>query len=233
MLLCAADLGQVPVRPELLDELERARAGRYRDAAARRRFLARRAWARGLVADVLGADPAGLSSAFRCPTCGAGDHGRPGYLLDGAPVPLGLSTSSAGDVAVAALWTPAQVAAGVDVTPVAADLEAVAEQFFTPAERAHVAGASDPAERRRRAALVWSAKEALAKAAGTGLAVDPGSLETGGAPSRRGARWRPVLAWNRLEPGPGAEDRAAFAARLAEDFAVALALSRERRAGRD
>jgi len=246
VLLCAADLAGVPVPARLLDDVERARARRYRDPAAHRRFLARRTWVRRLVAEAVGADPAALVSAYCCLSCGslpgaparrgagavsaagapgAGDHGRPGYLLDGVRVPLGLSVSSAGDVAVAALWTPGPVAAGMDVTPVGADLETVAEQFFTPAERAHVAAARSLPERRRRAALVWSAKEALAKAAGTGLGADPRSLETGGAPPRRGRPWRPVLAWDRLDPAPG-EGAAAFAARLADGFATAVAFSR-------
>jgi 4'-phosphopantetheinyl transferase len=107
--------------------------------------------------------------------------GSPEPLLDGEPAPVELSLSHSGGIAMAAVG-PATCRLGCDVELVEPRAEALAEQFFTDAERARIdepAGA--PADRAARVTLVWSAKESALKVLRTGLRADTRSVDV---------RWR-------------------------------------------
>ena len=110
---------------------------------------------------------------WSCPTCGDSGHGRP--TVAGAS----LSTSSHGDWAVMVIDRP-DTFVGIDITPVRAPAEAdaIAAGFFTPTEaqqRPTGGWTEGPAFAR-----LWSAKESLGKARGTGIAV-PSPQEPGGS----------------------------------------------------
>lgn len=137
---------------------------------------------RGFAAEILGVGPGELTADYSCPDCGTGpelDHGRPGYRLRRASAGLSLSLSRSRG------W--ALLAAAGDQGPgaiVGIDLEHSSGAVFpgfddvalTPAERQLLAALpSDRAVLWRTAA--WSRKEALLKARGTGLRVDPASVE--------------------------------------------------------
>lgn len=100
-----------------------------------------------------------------CPRCGSDEHGRP-FLVPTASLrdPAHVSVARADDLSVVAIS---------DVGPVGVDVE--------PRGAARFAGFDDvglhPDERHARAddpTLLWVRKEALLKAAGMGLLVDPG-----------------------------------------------------------
>ena len=99
----------------------------------------------------------------RCPNCGGTDHGQP--QVDGAFVSL----SRAGDRVALAVSLEGPV--GIDIETVsrvaASGFDDVA---FTERERAEIAGAADADEHRAR---LWTSKEAVLKARGTGLRTDP------------------------------------------------------------
>lgn len=144
--------------------------------------------------------PGDLTAAYACPDHGTGpelDHGRPGYRLGQVPAGLGLSLSrshgwallAAGPVGPAGAAGPA--GAGCSVRPAGAagvaigvDLEHSSGVLFpgfddvalTPAERQLLAAlAPEQATLWRTAA--WARKEALLKARGTGLRIEPSSVE--------------------------------------------------------
>ncbi|WP_024367034.1 4'-phosphopantetheinyl transferase family protein [Arthrobacter sp. TB 26] len=178
-----ADVG--PDGGALLDPAERARAARITDPPARLDFVAGRIALRGFAAGILSVRPGELTADYSCPDCGTGpelDHGRPGYRLDGAPTGLSLSLSRSRG------W--ALLAAGRGVGPGSAgstigiDLEHSSGTVFpgfddvalTPAERQLLTELPpDQADHWRTA--VWARKEALLKARGTGLRLDPCSVE--------------------------------------------------------
>ncbi|MDN4645426.1 4'-phosphopantetheinyl transferase family protein [Arthrobacter sp. PsM3] len=138
-----------------------------------------------------------MTADYSCPDCGTGpelDHGRPGYRLDGAPAGLSLSLSRSRGWALLAAGGPQGPGALGPSAPgfgtqdngatVGIDLEHSSGVVFpgfddvalTPAERQLLAGlAPDRAAPWRTAA--WARKEALLKARGIGLRVDPASVE--------------------------------------------------------
>lgn len=120
--------------------------------------------ARVAVAEACGIEPADIRVDRRCPRCGSTAHGVPRVVrADGGPVPH-LSLSRARDLVVVAL---AGSPVGVDVEPVTA----------TPPDRGVVlADDEQPAPEPHGLLRSWVRKEAVLKAAGTGLAVDPRTL---------------------------------------------------------
>lgn len=169
-----------------VDGGERARGERYQDAVVRHRFLAGRSWLRELAARRTGARQESLVARYECPACAAIDHGRPRYALDdgNAVLPLALSLSRSGGWAVAAL---AAAAGGGGTGHIGIDIEKI-DRFednaldataFAPAELREIRRLPATQQMSRRAAL-WSRKEAVLKAAGTGLLLDPAALDVRG-----------------------------------------------------
>ncbi len=141
------------------DETERARAGAYRRAADRYRFVLGATLVRRLGAARLGCPPARVRVRRDCPRC-AGPHGPPRL----ADLPgLYLSVSHSGDLVVLASCPDRWV--GVDVQQIPAALEpGVAALILSPGERR--AGQDwDTAQ----LITVWCRKEAVLKCVGSGL----------------------------------------------------------------
>jgi 4'-phosphopantetheinyl transferase len=143
----------------ILSADEMARAGRYRFARHRARFI----WVRGLLRTILGEQlgrrPAEISFA-----CAPG--GKP-YLLN---TPLCFNVSDSQDRALIAVACEREV--GVDIEFLRPDTatSGIAERFFAAGEIAALRAL--PAEHRVRAFFIcWTRKEAYLKARGTGLAL--------------------------------------------------------------
>ena len=111
--------------------------------------------------------PASIVLAHECPRCGSDAHGRPRLLATAAVRrPAHVSLARAGDLSVTAITDAGPV--GVDVEAEgAADFTGFEDVALHPAERV-----SPPADPTR----VWVRKEALLKAYGLGLAVDPSDI---------------------------------------------------------
>ncbi len=155
-----------PEEDTLLDEAERARAARLRTPLLQRRFVAAHAILRRILARALGREPAALR--FR-----ASRHGKP--RLD-PPEPLAFNVSRREALVLVALSTAGEV--GVDVERVRAldDLDRIAADVFTPAERRLLASGAG-SERERRFFAAWTRKEAVIKATGEGLSAPLQEIE--------------------------------------------------------
>jgi 4'-phosphopantetheinyl transferase len=149
-----------------LSDDERARADRLRTPELAHRFVAGRAFLRRTLAAHLGCTPEAVRFSYNA-------FGRPG--LDGAPFDFNLSHSGPLALLAVAIGT-----VGVDVEhpDPDADLLDIGRQVMSPQELA--AFEALPAlEREGAFYALWTAKEAVIKALGTGFSRDARSLHTG------------------------------------------------------
>jgi len=175
--------GAVDVRGvlPLLSAVERIRFDETADAATATRFAVGRAALRVLVAELLtekarsrdeeaaAIAPADILVSATCEQCG-GPHGRPTVEAPsrkGKPVSVSIAHCRAG-VAVAASWN-GSIGVDVEVADVAAEtLESICT-LVPPASR--------PAGRRWEPVQHWTRVEAVLKADGRGLLVDPAEVK--------------------------------------------------------
>ncbi|MEW6074542.1 MAG: 4'-phosphopantetheinyl transferase superfamily protein [Planctomycetota bacterium] len=161
--------GSEPEGTAWLSAAEARRAESFRFPADRRRFVARAAFRRAILARLLGLDPALLRFV-------RGPHDKP--ELDPAQARgLHFSTSGSGNEFLLAV---ARREVGVDLQerrPLP-DLDRVAERILHPAERAPFS-ALPPAERLAAFYLLWCRKEAILKARGEGFSRPPATLLVG------------------------------------------------------
>ena len=159
----------------LLGSAERARAVRTANAGLRDRFLLGRMLLRDLAAEAVGMRAEAVEVAAVCERCGA-EHGRPRLRWsDALAPPPAASLASCAHLVVAAI-APAGVAVGVDVEPARVPREADAARRGAIVEL--LGGTPRTAVRR------WVRAEAVLKADGRGLRVEPGQVafsETRGA----------------------------------------------------
>ena len=205
----------------LLDEVELDRRTAYYRQADADRFTLGRVLTRLVVGRALSMPPAAVRLDSTCPRCGA-PHGKPRALDTGAPE---LSISHSGDLVVVAASTAGKV--GVDIEHCASRVEEMggdddtardddmaredelertgmdaadlAAQVLTPVEHQHLQTLF-PASRPAALLRYWTRKEAVLKATGYGLTLDPATVEVS-APDQP-AR---VVSWPRV-----CGDRTAF-----------------------
>lgn len=160
-----AEVVDDPRRRHLLDDAERDRADRKRRPAP---FVTAHAIARELLGELTGSDPRSLRFERRCTTCGSRAHGKPSLVHE---APWRFSLSYTGDLAVAAVTRDHEI--GVDIEGLD---EAAFDDFdrvtLAETEGDHLAGLTGERLLDARA-RVWARKEAVLKATGHGLVVDP------------------------------------------------------------
>jgi 4'-phosphopantetheinyl transferase len=165
----ATPVGADPALWALLDDVEQARHQRLRRPADRDRFLTAHALTRLVLGRLLDRHPAALRLVADCHACG-GPHGK----LQLVDRDLELSLTHAGDrVGVAVATVPV----GIDVEDLAATRvdPALAAQVLAPHDLARWAAL--PSGRQATALLrEWTRGEAVVKALGVGLDVDPRDL---------------------------------------------------------
>ena len=144
----------------VLGGAERDRAARFRQPDDAARYVAGRVLLRLAAADLLGLRAQDVRLARRCPVCHSTEHGRPVVVGAAGRAHLSL-THGGGVIAVAAGTAPV----GIDVEPHVRprDLDALAQQVLTAAERAAIGAAAD------RFHELWTLKEAFIKACGLTL----------------------------------------------------------------
>jgi 4'-phosphopantetheinyl transferase len=165
----ATPVGPDPALSALLDDVEQARYDRLRRPADRDRFLTAHALARLVLGRRLGRHPAALRLRSQCGQCG-GPHGKPRMAFG----ELELSLTHAGERVGVAV---ASVPVGIDVEDLALTRvdQALAAQVLSPAELDRWL-ALPPGRRVGSLLRAWTRGEAVVKALGVGLDVDPRDL---------------------------------------------------------
>jgi phosphopantetheinyl transferase len=164
---------------QLLDPEERSRYQRFRFVEDRQLFLVAHGLLRSLLGHLTGLHPASLSFE-------AGPFGKPSLcaLKEGPAVHFSLSHSSPRLLLAFHRTHPV----GVDLERIKplADLDALARRHFHPAELGKLEEA-EPAKRVGLFYRFWTCKEAVLKAAGTGLSSSLRELDTSGCDGREAA----------------------------------------------
>lgn len=153
-----------PKLPVLLSRDERDKAMRFRRDADRDRYVASHAMVRLVLSRYAGAPPASLEF-------GVGEHGKPELEQDPG-FPLSFNLSHSGDLALLAI--SGEPAVGVDVEEIRnnVDVPALAATVLSDAELRVLHGA--PIEAQHSLFFrCWVRKEAVLKACGLGLALEP------------------------------------------------------------
>ena len=177
-----------------LDESERGRFDALRQVQDRSAFLTSRMLLMVLVGRLAGTPRDLVRLSYHCARCGR-SHGRPVVVAPQAAVGWQVSLSHTGGHVMVAATDAGPV--GVDVERSAATgFEGFDSVALTCAERTEVERCA-PAARARARAVYWARKEAVLKATGQGLAVDPAAVEVS-APHLPAA----LTAWHAGETQP-------------------------------
>lgn len=152
-----------------LDAEERRRAQRFQHIGARRRYVLCRASLRSLLCSALDCDNQRL--AFD-----TAEHGKPFATVDGRPAPISFNVSHSGQHGLIALASRGRVGVDVEERVPQRNLDTLVEAVFGPDERADVAAAGG-SQKLRLFLDLWTMKEALSKALGTGLSMDVSVFE--------------------------------------------------------
>jgi len=142
---------------ELLTDEERARANRYRFDDDRRRSIIARAATRRLLGRYLGADARELVIVEQ-------EHGKP-VLRDGE---MEFNASHSGNLVALAFAKDTAIGIDVERRRRLHDVLSLAQRFFSNDELALVRSSSDPDD---AFFTIWTAKEAIVKASGKGIAT--------------------------------------------------------------
>lgn len=175
---------------ELLDDTERDRASRRRAPVP---FIRAHALLRRLVGAHTGRPPGALRFGRRCRACGSDQHGAP--LAEGYP-DLSISLSYCDDLALAALTDGPSVGCDVELVS-GADFDGFAAVTLADRERIGVERAVGKQLLTART-ITWARKEAILKATGYGLLVDPAQVVVTSPYAAPG-----LLAWTADVPAPG------------------------------
>ena len=162
------DLSPHPVNEatawEWLSEDERRRWRVFEYPGPRRRFALCRAALRAMLCERLGCDNEEL--AFE-----SMERGKPLAILEGKPAPVNFNVSHSGGHGLIAIDPSGRVGIDVEERRERDDLDGLIEIAMGPQERAELS--TLPGERRLHAFYdMWTAKEALVKALGSGHHVD-------------------------------------------------------------
>lgn len=162
-----------------LGEEERSRWRRYKYERPKREFALCRAALRSILCSRLGCGNEQLSF-------GALEYGKPFALVDRKAASVSFNVSHSGKHGLVALAPQGRLGVDVEERVASLDLDGMSEIVFGSDEQADFASAGEP-EKPRLFFTLWTLKEALIKALGTGFSLNPSRFEIPPA-MRRGAR---------------------------------------------
>lgn len=199
-----------------LDELELARWRRYRHPRPRRQFALCRAVLRGMLCER-------LRCANRDLRFAALEHGKPEALVRGTTVPTSFNVSHGGNHGLIAFAPQGRLGVDIEERHSRHDPDGHIREVFTPDEQAALASAEGESKTLLFFKL-WTLKEAVIKALGTGFSLDTATFELPRA-IYRDARRHACL---ELPPLPQLEHQPRTRWRLDDvgtgDYAAAVAL---------
>ena len=167
------DLARSPDREEqavtVLDEAERARWKRALSRRARYAFALSRAALRINLAEHAGCDAEDLSFGHL-------DHGKPFAIIGGRRSAIGFNVSHSGGHGLVAIGGHDDLGVDVEERSLHRDFAGLACRVYGPQERRRLARVSGTA-RIHLFYRLWTMKEALLKATGAGLSLDPSRFE--------------------------------------------------------
>ena len=218
------DVSHVDLTP---DQTREAEALSYLDASERTAWLRYMPAPRRRFALCRAALRAILCHRLRCRnehlSFGVSQHGKPFATVRQTQPPVGFNVSHSGAHGLIALGPAVRVGVDVEERRPRRDLDQLIESVMGPQERRELA-ALEGTERLRLFYRLWTLKEALTKALGTGITTDVSRFEVPAA-MRRGERegtftfpHLPDVAWGVVNIGADS-----FAAALAYELATASA----------
>ena len=163
----------------LLDDEETTRWRRFLSERARREFALCRAALRVSLCERLGCEDRALSFGY-------GEHGKPFAKIDGQCARIGFNVSHSGRHGLIAIAAHDGIGVDVEERVAQRDLEGIGSLVYGPAERGLLAAAAGR-EKVHLFYRLWSMKEALIKAVGTGFSLSPSRFEIPG-PMLHGAK---------------------------------------------
>ncbi len=151
-----------------------ARAGRFVFERDRTRFVRARSALREILAAYTAIEPRALPILFN-------PHGKPYFDFAGAP---GFNLSHSGDIALLAVGTACGIGVDVEARELPRDARELAATVFSPEERDALHCVADHALS-EAFFTCWTRKEAVLKALGVGLTLDPAAITVGLTAVRR------------------------------------------------
>ena len=136
---------------------------------ARRHYCLCRAALRANLCRILGCSNEQLSFHYL-------QHGKPVAMVDGRRVSAGFNVSHSGDHGLLAFGRSSDLGVDLEIRNTTTDVISLSESVFSPGEQSKLL-ATQPESRRRLFFRLWTMKEALIKALGTGFSLDPASFD--------------------------------------------------------
>ncbi len=161
-----------------LDDKELGRWRKFVHPGARRRYGLCRAALRALLCERLGCSNDRLSFGFS-------RYDKPFALVDCSPTPVSFNVSHSGNHGLIALASEGRIGIDIEERIRRRDFDRLIEAAFGEDEQAALTGA-DGQDRIYLFFKLWTIKEALIKALGTGLSYDPANFQAP-SPMRLGA----------------------------------------------
>ncbi|MYE36870.1 MAG: 4'-phosphopantetheinyl transferase superfamily protein [Rhodobacteraceae bacterium] len=152
-----------------LDQKERERLGRYRFDRPRREFVLSRSAMRQILCCFLKCRNEQLSFETNA-------HGKPIPLVDGSLANASVNLTHSGNHGLVGIAPEGQLGIDLEVPVERSNVEGIGQMVFTDDEQSELASATGK-EKLNLFYRLWTLKEALIKALGTGFSLNPNQFE--------------------------------------------------------
>jgi 4'-phosphopantetheinyl transferase len=152
-----------------LSGCEQERCQRFLFDGPRRRFALCRAALRAILCSWLGCENEQL-------TFETSEHGKPIALVDGVAAPVSFNVSHSGEHGLIAIAPEGRLGVDVEERVAHRNMDLLIDGVFGPSEQAELA-LTRGYDKTHLFFRLWTIKEALIKALGTGFALDPSTFE--------------------------------------------------------